>query len=105
MLTMKVKFKDGTIVECSTPTEQKVFRAGESAGWILSFALIGNITSTEVDAMISNENIADLTFESQGENDTVNTILLSGYNKVSSAIIRHDDNEKSRVELHLTKGV
>ena len=104
---MKVKFKDGTMIDCSTPTEQKVFRAGEAAGWVLSFALIGNMTSTEVDKTISNENIVDLMFEfeSEGENGTANTILLSGYNRVSSAIIKYDDKENSRVELVFTKGV
>lgn len=104
---MKVKFKDGTMIDCSTPTEQKVFRAGEAAGWVLSFALIGNMTSTEVDKTISPENISDLMFEfeSEDENGTVNTILLSGYNKVTSAVIRYDDDENSRVELAITKGV
>ena len=102
---MKVKFKDGTIKDCSTPTEQKVFKASEAAGWILSFALVGNMTSAEVDNIIATENISHLIFISEDENGVETTIDLLGYNKVSSAIIRYNEQEKTRVEIHLTKGV
>lgn len=102
---MKVRFKDGTTKECSTPTEQKVFKAGEAAGWILSFALVGNMTSAEVDNIIANENISHLIFISQDEQDNETTFELSGYDKISSAVIRYSEQEKTRVEIHLTKGV
>lgn len=103
---MKVKFKDGTIKECSAPTEQKVFKEGKASGWILSFALVCDMTSAEVDNTLSEENISDLTFISADENGNEHTFLLYGYNHVSSAIIRHsEDTRQSRVELHLTKGV
>ena len=102
---MKVTFKDGTIKDCSAPTEQKVFKAGDAAGWILSFALLGNITSAEVDNIIANENISHLTFISEDETGVETTIDLLGYNKVSSAIIRYNEQETTRVEIHLTKGV
>lgn len=102
---MKVTFKDGTIKDCSTPTEQKVFRGGEASGWILSFALLGNMTSAEVDNLIADENISHLTFSSKNEDDVETTIELLGYDKVSSAVIRYNEQETTRVEIHLTKGV
>lgn len=103
---MKVKFKDGTLIGCSTPTEQKVFKAGEAAGWILSFSLIGNVTSDDVDYMLVKGNISDLSFVSVDEEGKETTIPLIGYDKVSSAVIRYsDDIEQTKVEIHLTKGV
>lgn len=103
---MKVKFKDGTILNCSIPTEQKVFKGGEAAGWILSFSLIGIVTSADIDKIISEENISDLSFISVDEEEKETTIPLTGYDKVSSAVIRYaEEYEQTRVEIHLTKGV
>lgn len=103
---MNVKFKDGTVKNCSAPTEQKLLKSGESAGWILSFSLLCNMTSDEVDCLFSNDNFSSLTFMSENKTDVDSTILLSGYDKVSSVVIRHSDEQgATRVELHLTRGV
>ena len=102
---MKVTFNDGTIKDCSAPTEQKVFKAGDASGWILSFALLDNMTSAEVDNLIAVENISRLTFSSNNENDVETIIELFNYDKVSSAVIRYNEQETTRVEIHLTKGV
>ncbi len=104
---MKVKFKDGTVKNCTAPTEQKVFRAGGAAGWILMFAIIADMTSSEVDSLINAENISDLVFIAEDENGfETNVFSISDYDKISSAIIRYaDDKAKTRVEIQLTKGV
>ena len=103
---MKLKFKDGTIKNCTTPTEHKIFRAGLPAGWILSFNLIGNITSGEVDELVLPDNISELTFIGENELGLETNIVLSGYNKTTSATIRYSDgDEQTRVELQLTKEV
>ena len=103
---MKVKFKDGTITECSSPTEQKLFKAGKSAGWILNFALLGDITSDDVDKMLTSDNISELTFIPNGENNTDTTFTLSNYNRVSSAVIRYSEPQnESRVDIQLLKEV
>lgn len=103
---MNVKFKDGTIAECSSPTEQKLFKAGESAGWILNFALLGDITSDDVDKMLTSDNLSELTFIANGENDAETTFTLLNYNRVSSAVIRYSEPQnKSRVDIQLIKGV
>ena len=98
---MNVKFKDGTIFNCSTPTEQKIFKAESPAGWILGFYLIYDITSVDIDKLLTDNNISELTFTSEE-----NKFILSGYNRVSSVIIRHStEKEKSKVEIQLIKGV
>ena len=103
---MNVKFKDGTITECSSLTEQKLFKAGESAGWILNLALLGDITSDDVDKLLTSDNVSELTFISKDENETETTFALSNYNRVSSAVIRYlEPQNKSRVDIQLTKGV
>lgn len=103
---MNVKFKDGTIKECSAPTEQKLFKSGESAGWILNFALLGDITSDDVDKLLTSDNVSELTFISKDENEIATAFTLSNYNRVSSAFIRYlEPQNKSRVEIQLTKGV
>lgn len=103
---MILKFKNGKIYRCSAPTEQKIFKSGESTGWILNFGLLGDITSHDVDELITGDNISELTFISENEEGVETSILLSDYEKVSSAVIRYaDEPEKTRVEIHLTKGV
>lgn len=101
---MKVKFKDGTIKSCNAPTEQKVFKGGVPAGWILLLNLIGSITSDEADALLTEENIAELVFLSDEEETALFTI--TEYNKVSSSTIRYaEDASSTRLEIQLTKGV
>ena len=109
---MKVKFKNGTTKGCSTPTEQKIFKTGTSSGWILTFYLICDITSDEVDELLTEENISELTFTAE---ETMNaegiivpekSIVLTDYNKISSSVIRHsEEKDKTRVEIQLIKGV
>ena len=104
LLTMKVKFKDGTIKSCNAPTEQKVFKSGVPAGWILLLNLVGSTTSAEIDTLLTDENIAELAFMSDNEETTLFTI--TGYDKVSSSTIRYaEDASSTRVEIQLTKGV
>lgn len=111
---MKVKFKDGTIKNCTAPVEQKAFKNSESVGWIMVFALIGEITSEEVDTVITADNISDLTFipEPLGDEGKViavsedKYVRLSGYDKITMSAIRYaEDTAKTRVEIQLSKGV
>lgn len=102
---MKIKFKDGTIKNCSNPTEQKIFRGGTAAGWICSFRLTDVMTSSDVDAVLVNDNVTEITFITDAiDNALSTTFTLTDYDKVSSAIIRHT-NTGSQVEIQLTKGV
>lgn len=103
---MKVQFKDGTVKACSAPMEQKVFRSGIDAGWMLSVSIECDITSDELDKLITTDNISDLTFTSDEEIGASKTIHLSGYDKVTNATIRYsEEKDKTRIEMRLTKGV
>ena len=96
-------FVDQTVKTCSVPTEQKVFRNGVPAGWIVVFQLTGDITSEELDNLTTIENLATLSFK----DDDGNALFeLTGYTKVSSAVIKHGQTSKDTVaELQFTKGV
>lgn len=104
---MKVKFANGAIKECAAPTEQKAFRTVGGNGWILNLRLMGEITSTELDELITTENITSLEFLSEtdkGEDKTIFT--LDGYEKITSSTIRHaEDTTSTSVEIQLTKGL
>lgn len=105
---MKVKFANGVVKECTAPTEQKVFKAvsGES-GWILQLQLMGEITSSELDNLVTVENVSPLVFLSETDNGEYKTIFtLDGYEKITSSTIRHAENTISTsVEIQLTKGL
>lgn len=104
---MKVKFKDGTIRRCSSPIEQKVFRGGESAGWILMLKLLGETTSSELDSILTPENITELEFFTATEYGTGEALFtLSGYEKITSSSIRYaEDIASTTTEIQLTKGI
>lgn len=100
---MKVKFKDDTVKSCTAPTEQKLFRGNDTAGWVLMFSLIGEVTSADLDEVLTPENVSELTFLT--DNDT-EIASADGYNKISSCTIRHAENpQDTRAEIQLTKGV
>lgn len=105
---MKVKFANGVVKGCNAPTEQKIFRtaSGEN-GWILQLRLIGEITSTELDEILTNENIKSLEFLSETESGEDKTIFtLDGYEKITSSTIRHaEDTTSTSVDIQLTKGL
>lgn len=98
---MLVKFKNGTEKKCTNPIEQKVFRSGVAAGWLCTFNLSETTTSTELDALLTEENVSELTFC----NDVSEELFtISDYTKITSAIIRYTE-EGSKVEMQLSKGL
>ncbi len=100
---MKVEFKDETVKSCTAPTEQKLFRGDNTAGWVLMFSLIGEITSSELDSLLTTANISELAFLTDAG---VEITEADGYSKVSSCTIRHAENpQDTRAEIQLTKGV
>ncbi len=105
---MKVKFPNGVVRECTAPTEQKVFKtASDESGWILQLRLMGEITSSELDNLVTVGNTTPLVFLTEtdsGEDKTIFT--LDGYEKITSSTIRHAENTISTsVEIQLTKGL
>lgn len=108
---MKIKFTDGTVKECTAPTEQKVFKTlnGETVGvgWILMIRLIGKITADELDKILTTPNVASLEFYTESEDgEKNNSFVLEGYDKISSSVIRHAENaDATHTEIQLTKGL
>ena len=103
---MKIKFANGVVKECAAPTEQKAFKAGIGVGWILLLRLIGETTSTELDNLLTEDNISPLEFITKTEDGKDKTIFtLSGYNKVTSSTIRYAEGEDTVSEIQLTKGM
>lgn len=98
---MRVKFANGTIKTCTSPIEQRLYRGGEAAGWLCSFKLSDTTTSTELEAILVEDNLSNMTFLDDN-NNTLFTVI--GYTKATSAIIRHSETV-STVELQLSKGV
>ncbi len=96
---MKVKLKNETVLSCNSPTEQKIFRSGDAAGWILSLGLLKSMTSDEADLLITSENFSKLLFLSDEDEELFG---IDGYEKVASVIIRHSD-EAGSVDIQLTK--
>ncbi len=108
---MKVKFSNGTIKECSAPTEQKIFKniEGETvaSGWVLIFRLTGGITSDELDSIITSENVGSLTFLTENEEgEQIEAFKLENYGKISSSVIRHSEKVSATyADIQLSKGV
>ena len=114
---MRVKFANGTVKHCTAPTEQKVFRnnGGENAGagWVLLIKLTGEVTSSEIDELMTADNIKKLDFFPEAEPETESgdggetpMFTLAGYSKVTSSSIRYAE-EKSAVtaEIQMSKGL
>ena len=104
---MKVKFTDGSVRNCTLPTEQKIFKTVNketiSIGWVMGFSLLGEIASDDVDRLLTSDNIGTLVFLSDAGEEL---FMLSGYEKITAATIRHADNPSATgVEVQLSKGV
>ena len=108
---MKIKFANGVVKGCESPTEQKVFRnVSEKTvgiGWLLHFRLMGLITSTELDELLTVDNIKSLEFLFDTEDgETVKLFNLYGYDKITSSVIRYAEDESTAyTEIQLSKGV
>lgn len=85
---MRVKFKNSTeTYECTEPIEQKVFRSGVAVGWVIMFHIYGDFDSSEIDGIVTSDNITELTFTVEDGKGTEFTI--NGYKDVTSCVIRH----------------
>ncbi len=96
---MKVQFKNSAqMYDCSEPIEQKIYRSGVEAGWTIVFQFNAGVTSSEIDSLITPDNISEITFT----NDTETANTIRGYNAISSCTIRHKATATA-VEVQFTK--
>lgn len=100
---MQVKFKNGEIRGCTTPTEQKIFSNNEGVGWLLSFSIKGAATSNNIDDILFVDNISELTFlDESGEE----IFIVNNYNKITSVFVRHSEEvADTRVDIQIRKNI
>ncbi len=98
---MTIKLKNGASVEVSNPMEQKVVKSDGSTGWILAFSVHSTMTSTMADEIFTEDNITELVMLDEGGTEQ----LITGYEKVSSLIIRYANGSGARTDVQITKGL
>ena len=98
---MFIKFKgvDKTIT-ASSIIEQKLQKQGVANGWLLSLNISGDFTAQELDGILTEESIGEITLVGETEENTV----ISGYEKITSCVVRYTE-DKNTAEVNLTKGV
>ena len=98
---MLLKFKDGTVKACSNPVEHRFLRNGEPAGWICTVRILDNMSISEIEQILSNDNISELTFCNRLSEEL---FVLSGYQNVNNIIIRHPGT-RSEIEVQFEKSI
>ena len=106
---MKMTLKNGTMLETSNPVEQKLFKQlGGTTGWVMNITIHTPMTSVEADALLTPDNISALqlsvpaTEEGAEEKEPV---IITGYDKVSSLMVRYSKDLSSTVDVQLSKGI
>lgn len=97
---MKVRFKNSEVkFETNTPIEQKLFKNGVSYGWLLSLTFFGDCTSAQVDELLNEDSLSEITIY---RDEVPETMVLLGYNKLNSCIVKYGA-DKNTVEIQLSK--
>ena len=98
---MQIKFNDGSLVETTNPTEQKVFKSNGDTGWIIAFSITTPMTSTELDKLLTEENISAITLM----NNETAAAVIEGYDKVTMVTIRYTSDVTSNIDVQMSKGL
>lgn len=99
---MKLKFVDGSEINCLKLVEQKVFIGDGATGWLCTLSAVGAMSSEGIDALFAADNISELLLT----DDTTDTsVCIKGYSKVTSAVAKYTDGENKILEVQMTKGV
>lgn len=93
---MELKFKNNVSVQTSVPIERKII--GDGGGWILAFSAVTDMTSSELDNQLNEDNISVLTLIN-GENER----QITGYKKVTGVTIRYLENLLVEADIQLSK--
>lgn len=98
---MLIIFKNNSSYEAQNLLEQKVFNAS-GTGWVIGFTFSGNMNSQSVDELLTADNISKLIItDADSEAETV----ISGYEKVTSTVIRYTSPSNAIIEVQFSKGV
>ena len=96
---MLLKFKDGTTKTCANPLEHRLLRNGISIGWICTIRILEDMPTSEIDKVLTLDNISELTFCDESLKEL---FVISGYKKIGNVIIRHP-GVSSEIEIQLEK--
>lgn len=99
---MKIAFKNGSEYEVQNILEQKVFN-NTSSGWVIGFTFAANLNSSTLDSLLTAENISQLIIKDDESTENSTTVL--GYDKVTSAVIRHATATSAIIEVQFSKGL
>lgn len=99
---MKIAFKNGNEYEVQNLLEQKVFN-NASSGWVIGFTFTANLNSSTLDSLLTAENISQLIIKDDESTENSTTVL--GYDKVTSAVIRHATATSAIIEVQFSKGL
>jgi hypothetical protein len=92
---MQVKINDTNKV-CSAPIEQMLFKGSEKIGWLLSFTILDDMTTDDIQNLLPSDGIVTFVKDDGTE------FSVSGYETINSAVIRHYDREPN-TEIQLSK--
>jgi len=103
---MFIKFKNSDELFMSMAlTETKLFDSGKKeTGWLLGSTITvpNGLSSNDIDLLLVPDNISEITVYT---NEKSENRVISGYNKLQSAIIRHADDLSATVDIQLTKWI
>lgn len=98
---MIIKFKDGKSVETTNPTEQKVFKSNGDTGWIIAFSILTPMTSTELDLLLTEDNIGEIVLTKSDESE----ISIAGYDKLTMLTVRYSNDTNATIDVQMSKGL
>lgn len=98
---MKIYFKNNEHAEITSVVEQKVI-SNNKTGWMIHFTIKSNMTSTELDNLVTEENITKLKICSDNQNTETE---IDGYSKIMSASVRYMDNASTVIDVQLSKNI
>lgn len=97
---MQMRFTNGESCESSNPTEQKVFKKNGESGWVMAFSILTPMSSTELDAILTEDNISEIAIT-----DGTNERTIIGYDKITMVTVRYSDNINSVIDVQISKGL
>ena len=97
---MKVQFKNTSqALDCTEPIEQGIFKSGLRVGWAIMFHIRADVSSSDIDNIITPDNISELAFT---KDEGYPTAVITGYTSVTACTIRHK-KDATVVEVQFTK--
>lgn len=98
---MKVTFPNGAILACNPPSEHTVFNAEGKRGWLCTFGITAEMTSSDAENLITVDNISNLLFSSE---EVEKSFTIAGYTKINSIVIRYGTTGMV-TEIQISKGI